>query len=255
MHSGRGAEYLTAAAVNYAGTRLPGDNFAAPFRHPSHVPIVSSTLVVPAADAGGQIDLEAHASAEEERFVRRFDWFGNGIGGMSAKLIACVLAIVSGIMAFVPFGSTACGLWVGVPFFVTLFSAATLLAFAGLFLASLVEYRLAKNKNEVHTVDEGITRTEDRRFTIFYAFLGTFVYGLVTFVNLVWTLQNWNIDTKSELLAETGKFVSEPLAAVAAVSSGMAAFVTGAFVVMLYSNVVSRQNRDMLNAALVDRRE
>lgn len=262
MRSGLGANYMAAAAANYSGARLPGDEFSAAFHHPvrpAHAAPAAPTIpvvpVVPATDAGGQIDLEVHVSGEEDRFVRRFDWFGNGVGGMSTKLMSCVLAVASGILAFVPFGSTACGLWVSVSLFVTVFAAGMLFAFVGLLLAALIDYRVAKNKNEVHTVDEDVTRTEDRRFTIFYAFLGTFVYGLILFVNLVWVLQNWDVDTKTELLAETGHFVSEPLAATAALSSGMAAFVAGSFVIMLYTNVIARYNRDRFNILFSDRAE
>lgn len=252
MRSAVGTGYGPDSFASYAGARLPGTGFSDAVH--SHTGRPHPSVIVPIADAGDPIDHDARPVVDDgDRFVSRFDWTGNGVGGMTTKLAACILAVFSGLMAFVPYGSTACGLWIGVPIFVTLLSAAMMAGFVALLLASIIEYRLAVNKDEVYTVDENVVRTEDRRFTIFYSFLGAFVYTLVLFVNLTWLVRNWDIDTKSELAGQTGQFVSEPFAATAAMSSVLAAFVSGAFVVMLYTNVVTRHNRDVMNRSISER--
>lgn len=200
----------------------------------------------PAADAGNRIGL-LYEDTDTTSFFRRYNWTGNGVAGMSVKLFSCVLAIISGVLAFFPFGTTATGVLIATSLFQMIVSAVMLGSFAFLLMVSLVEYHIAQDKNRIRTVDEDYTRVEDRRFGTFYTFIGTLAYGLVTFLNLLWLLNNWSVDTEPELMSATGKFVSEPFAGVAAASSVISFFVSVIFVSMLYSNIMARLNRSILS--------
>lgn len=181
------------------------------------------------------------------RFYNRFNWGGNGVIGMGTKLFSCVLAVISCVLAFAPFGTTACGVLLASSLFSSITSALMLGGFLVLLVAGLVEYHMARDKNRSSGADDDEARIEDRRFAIFYTFVGAGCYSLITFLNAMWTISNWSINTQAQLVASTGKYVTEPFAAVAAASSVLAFFVTMAFATMLYTNTVGRLNRSLIN--------
>lgn len=228
--------------MSQSGAVLPGPN--PPIAHTQDAR-PNSNAPPPAVDAGNRIGV-VYEDEDTTRFLRRYNWTGNGVSGMSVKLFSCVLAIVSFVLALCPYGTTASGVLLATSFLQTLVAGIMLCAFAVLLLISIMEYHFSADKNHIRTVDEDYTRTEDRRFAIFYTFLGTCSYGLVTYLNLLWLIDNWSVDTRPELISSTGKFISEPFAGVAAASSVISLFVSMAFVTMLYSNIMSRLNRSIL---------
>ena len=177
----------------------------------------------------------------------RYHWFAESNLDAGAKMLLVVLTVISVVAMFYPYGLTAGG-WTFVSPIFGFILPAVLVLFYLLALALTLFDRRFFNANFrwiLSSTMEPRYRISDRWFSLFNSLIGLLWNLAIFLLWLTFYLNNMSVTSKASLLGASG-FVTEPYAGLAAVSFFGYWSIAIVFLVTLYSNIASRENRDIM---------
>lgn len=145
-----------------------------------------------------------------------------------ARTILALATLVGAATVFFPFGSSAAGTSIVRP--VYLFTVEAM--FAAAYLAALITSVFDRYVND-HTRTKYL-------FSLYMSIVGLYTTSAMFYLHLSWYIRTPDVDTEAELLALTGQYVTEPLAAACAASIAAKMINVGAFLALLHADGAAR---------------
>lgn len=208
----------------------------------------ASNLPVDQGIISGQTDMASvNELMEREHGHNMYHWFADSNFDAASKVLLLVLAIISGVVMWFPYGLSASGWTFISPVFGFIVPAFLTVGYLLVLLFTICDARFFNNNLRwiLQSDLQPHYRIGDRWFNFFNGLIGI-LWNLTFFLLwLTFYLNHSAINTKAELLSAAA-YTIEPYATLCGLGVIGYFLICASLIVALYANTATRENRDIM---------